>query len=64
MAQRQWDSMDEEAYREAQALARMTACELRRRAGHIRYEELMPGLERLEHRAAILCGDIEHFAMV
>ena len=62
MVARQWDHMDEEACREAKALTTMTANQIRQRASHVRIEELMPGLERLEHRAAVLCGDIEHFA--
>lgn len=56
-----WDSTDEEAYREAKALEKATANEIRRRASHARHEELMPGLEQLEHHAAVLCGDIEFF---
>lgn len=60
--QRQWDEIDERAYMEAQALAKATADRLRRPASRPRMEELMPGLERLERRAAILCGDVEFFA--
>lgn len=64
MMKRHWDDTDETAYREAQAMARATADQLRKRASRIRFEELIPGLEALERRAAVLHGDVEFFEEV
>lgn len=47
---RQWNHMDEQACKEAKAIAAMRVNEIRVRPSRIRYEELIPGLEKHEQR--------------